>query len=145
MDVVRIFIPIVSTSNQGWGKAIVTKHLVSPLLSLVMTVLKSSKFNRQKEQAGSLSWSGVRQVGKWTWQRRTFSMMEQSTGRQEKQLESQRNQAVIQTWQLDWQARVHKDTQAFVHRQLSILWSVMALNFSFFFEDNKVSPVQDPT
>lgn len=67
--------------------------------------------------------------------------MEQPTGGQEKQLESQRNQAVIQTRQLDWQASVHKDTQAFVHGQLSILWSVMAQSF---FWSKIISPRRGP-
>lgn len=60
------------------------------------------------------SWVG--QVGKWTWQERVRQDGggDRRTGRAVSR--AGRNQAVIQAWQLDWQAPVRKDTQALCPR-----------------------------
>lgn len=72
--------------------------------------------------------SQIRQEDRWAWPSGMFERMEETTGGQEKQLENQRHQAVVQTRQLEWQALVLTDAAAFVHGQLSILWLVMALS-----------------
>lgn len=73
------------------------------VLVLVLTIFKlsCSAYSAGRKDIVAIGGSSrVRQVGKWTWQGGTFNRMEEPTGGQEKQLESQSNQAVVQTWQL---------------------------------------------
>lgn len=105
-------------SNTWWRFCQNSWHISAFTGADSIKVILWSRFNRNDW----LTFGGrgsVRQVGKGTWQR-TFSWMETATGGQGKQLARQRNPALVQTRQLDWQASVRKETRAFVHGQPSI-------------------------